>query len=363
MRDLTASPAGSPPPCPHHPGRTPRPATGSLRTALLPAARLLAVLLPALAGLLACQRDGKLTAPASETPPAEQTLATVVRLFGEGRPIDHPTYWPRSPGSAPGDSIAFTAKLTGRYHIYMSDPRGAGRHAITSAAGSNSNPSWDPTGSWVAYASIRTGQWDIWRTAPDGSLDLPVTDDRFEDQDPAVSPDGLSIVFASKRDTLAPRPSFDLWLVDLADGEMEQLTRVAADDRHPCWSPDGSEIVFSRVRGDSTASLEIFGVDTGTTYRLTDSGGAYDVGPAWSPDGRFVAFASTRGVSWDLWIVAIDDRGQHGSAAIPRPLTDTGWNDRRPAWSPHPRVEEAHLLFTSDRGGEPAIWQASHLLP
>jgi Tol biopolymer transport system component len=325
-------------------------------------ARRIAPVALAVAATLACSEHK--VPPYPVTPPAEQThLATVVRLFGEGRPgagrpVDYPTYWPLSDGTLAGDSLAYTAKLhDGRFHVYVADLTGRGRHAVTSVAGSNSNPSWDPTGSWVAYASIRTGSWDIWRTHIADSRDEPITDDDFEDQDPAVSPDGMSIAFASRRDTVVQPVTFDIWLLDLGGGDPTQLTRSRGDDRHPSWSPDGRSLVYHRAVADSTASLHVIVVDSGRGRRLTDAGGAFDMDPAWSPDGQYVAFASTRGGSWDLWIVAAD-----GSDPIPRPLTDSPWNDRRPAWSRHADATDANLIFVSNRGTDEAIWRALRLL-
>lgn len=276
-------------------------------------------------------------------------MATVARLFGEGR-HDHPVFAPS------GDSLAYVAKLTGRAQVYIADRLGRGAHALTSVPGSNSSPSWSPDGRWIAYATIRTGDWDIWLIATDGSFDRPLTADAAEDQDPAVSPDGRRLVFSSRRGGLGPDGTgFDLWMIELPAGEPARLTRSDGDDRGAAWSPDGTAITFHRVVGDSTSFLLRYDLQATTATTLTDPGGALDQDPAWSRDGRALAFASTRAGSWDLWLLELD-----AEPLLPRQLTASERNDRRPTWSPAARAEDASLVFVSDRPSA-AIWRAWRL--
>ncbi|KAA3656147.1 MAG: hypothetical protein DWQ04_31970, partial [Chloroflexi bacterium] len=72
---------------------------------------------------------------------------------------------------------------------------------------------------------------------------------------------------------------------------IRQLTNTGKRVRHPTWSPDGSRIAFSG--GDFIMpSLFVVNVATGDLSQLTDATTA-DLLPAWSPNGRFITFERT----------------------------------------------------------------------
>ena len=60
----------------------------------------------------------------------------------------------------------------------------------------------------------------------------------------------------------------------------------------PSWSPDGSSIAFSALAGGFT-DLYVCDVANGALEQLTDDAFA-DLQPAWSHDGRTIAFVTER---------------------------------------------------------------------
>ncbi len=105
---------------------------------------------------------------------------------------------------------------------------------------------------------------------------------------PRLSPDGRTVAaVGSIRETTETAPRVYLVLIDLASGELRELT--ADWDRwpgRPVWTPDGSALIFP---ADDGGSAPLFRVDvaTGVVSRLTGDRGAYS-DPQVSPDGRHV---------------------------------------------------------------------------
>jgi TolB protein len=131
----------------------------------------------------------------------------------------------------------------------------------------------------------------------DGSNKRNLTNSPLSDYSPAWSPDGTQIAFASDRDP--DSGGNDIYVIDVASGEVTRLTRGGGIDEYPTWSPDGSRMAYACSHGilpEGTADFEIcvMGADGANQQQLTDADGLSDY-PAWSPDGRQIAFMSTRG--------------------------------------------------------------------
>jgi Tol biopolymer transport system component len=55
----------------------------------------------------------------------------------------------------------------------------------------------------------------------------------------------------------------DLWLVDVATGQLELLAALAADDPTPAWSPDGRRLAYG-----SGAGIVVLDLTTGAATPL-----------------------------------------------------------------------------------------------
>ena len=99
-----------------------------------------------------------------------------------------------------------------------------------------------------------------------------------------------------------------LWLVDVASGDAELLTRGDYHDADPQWSPDGRKIAFVSDRhrdADLGWRTDVYVVDIRTkdVRQLSPGRGRQGWGaPAWSPDGRWIGAIGTR--DWKRGVLA-----------------------------------------------------------
>src|SRR6267378_2831002 len=116
---------------------------------------------------------------------------------------------------------------------------------------------------------------------------------------PKISPGGKRVVYELQSANWEDN-SFDrnLWIADMASGEVRQLTSAKKSSTGADWSPDGKWIAFLSDRpaqiSGSTADkkqLYVISADGGEAQQLTKAEndiGSFD----WAPDSRRIAFAA-----------------------------------------------------------------------
>ena len=239
------------------------------------------------------------------------------------------------------------------------------------------------------------GQGEIFYATWDGRLGENLTAHPANEHPGAISPDGLTMAFNSDR-----AGDYDIYLMDLASGEVTQLTSGPWSDWQPVWAPDGARVAFFRAGPDLTPTVfvasvggametavtdgssaanhvqwtaegqllvwmntagrrrDVFLVDTDGTVieRLTDTPG--DEGPgAPSPDGSLIAFSYAEpGMRRDIWVMNADGSGR-------RQLTNDAIEDwvTSPAWTPdgnyilYQRGNQGPYYVVGVMGEEPAL--------
>ena len=137
-----------------------------------------------------------------------------------------------------------------------------------------------------------------------GGTPQRLTDGPWDDSMPALSPDGKRLAFASNRDGF-----WELYVLELADGEITRLTYTPQYDGSPSWSPDSQWLAYETYQEDvETPNLELYirPVDgSQEAIRLTDDPAA-DHSPSWSSQGRQIAFVSNRTGDDEIWLANLD---------------------------------------------------------
>jgi dipeptidyl aminopeptidase/acylaminoacyl peptidase len=249
--------------------------------------------------------------------------------------------------SPDGQRVAFVVttidehKYEYRSSIWMVPTGGGEAKRFTYGPGNTHSPGWSPDGRWLAFVSEREGETadkgekeqkklgkdkpQIWLIPTDGGEARQLTFMEHGASNPVWSPDSKRLLFNAEvgpadeeTEDGKPLPKArvidrlwyrldgvgfiyerrnHLFLLDISDGEPQQLTDGDWDDADPVWSPDGSRIAFASSRGEDRWRLPAPDVYTltvedgkvGKLQCLTD--GSLSCGsPSWSPDGQTIAF-------------------------------------------------------------------------
>lgn len=198
--------------------------------------------------------------------------------------------------SRDGEQIAFIAKFSNEIHIYTMDANGSNRQRISNLAQYNFGPEWSPDGRKLAY--ISTNDYITFH--------LMVTDlqtrstTRLVNRNgtvihPSWSPDSQYLVF------MGMEPRADIYVVDVASGEITLQPTTAASSEDPVWSPDGEQIAFVAY-DDLLQATDLYrlNLSDGTLHAVA-TGKDNEQYPAWSPDGRYLLYVTDDNFSFALY--------------------------------------------------------------
>ncbi len=306
--------------------------------------------------------------------------------------------------SPDGQWIAFNGQYNGDTNVYIIPSLGGEPRQLTFHPEDNSVVEWSPDGGRILFTSRRSSpvrffdhffEVGIEGGAP---VELPVD----QAGSASYSPDGSRLVLNRhgyrywwwKR--YRGSANTDVWLLERAGGEFEQLTDWEGNDSWPMWGADGKVYFVSEREG--VANIYALDLETSEIARIT---GHETDGVQWPAigsnrekivyewGGRLWLLDIASGVSSEVnvqiladhnrpmfeWInpfddyfvdatispsgvrVAVEARGEIFSLPAEngetRNLTNSsGARDRDPAWSPDGRT----IAYVSDAGGEYEVY-------
>ena len=183
-----------------------------------------------------------------------------------------------SPAWSPdGTQLAFMSSQGGDPEIYISDTTGGAMKKVTFAAGVNTSPAFNPkTGKQIVFVSDRAGDPVLYLANSDGTdvqkLDMP---DMGYVVDPSWSPNGQLLAFSWRR----PSGNFDIYIMDIVNRQLVELTRDAGRNERPSWAPDGRHLVFESTRNGKREIWSML-ADGSLPRQLTYEG--QNESPSWS---------------------------------------------------------------------------------
>ena len=193
----------------------------------------------------------------------------------------------------------------------------------------NSDPDFSPDGTKLLYASDRDGTADLWLYDLQTGADSKLSSLPGAQTAPRFSPDGKQVAYQDQ-DGIA-------WVLDLASGQVRQLTPTLFQPGRVSWSRDGKTLVLAAVKPFSKrfreGTSQLLYVDVATAaleyvepmpFRSLTTRG--DDGPVFSPDGKWLAFV----VESLLYVAPVDQRGRFTSEprAVTSEVTDSPvWQD------------------------------------
>ncbi|MGD9345423.1 MAG: hypothetical protein PVH84_06140, partial [Candidatus Aminicenantes bacterium] len=162
-------------------------------------------------------------------------------------------------------------------------------------------------------------------------------------QSPRLSPDGKQLV-VSRLDNMP-----NIWIYGLERGTSRRLTDEEGSEYWAIWTPDGKRIVFNSTRtGHPAAPLLWKPADGSSPAELFTEGKNHQQPKSWSADGKVMAI--TEGLDpetgIDIFIVRIDGDRK------PEPFLNSRFNEIQPLFSPDGRW----IAYVTDESGRDEVY-------
>ena len=257
-------------------------------------------------------------------------------------PTPSPTPEPTpSPNPTPGPGRIVFWRMFSRYvgaerELYIMNPDGSGLTLLTGGVVADRGfPSVSSDGTQLAFTASHEGNDDIYILNIDDGQLINLSNNPARDWEPTWSPDGTQLAFASDRDG-----DWEIYVINVDGSGQTKLTDNLISDRNPDWSPHDAKIAFYRATPESSPAdldgdLFVINSDGTGIQQLTDSSDVQVLGAKWSPDGSRIVIQDLR----DIYVTNGDGSGLTN-------LTDSPRQSIWFSWSP----DSSRLAFQEGEG-------------
>ncbi len=176
---------------------------------------------------------------------------------------------------------------------------------------------------------------------------------------PSWSPDGSEIAFSGYNHGI-----HDLWIVNVATGQLRQLTNDKHAELMPQWSPDGKSLTFATDRGEGTdldvlkfARWRIATMDLASArIDLLPNQAGLNLNPMWAPDGKSIAYISDRSGTTNIFLYDFEAKEHYQLTNVIGAVSSFSEYSPAITWA---RVADK-LAFTYYENGDYTIWTVNN---
>jgi TolB protein len=231
---------------------------------------------------------------------------------------------------------------TQRYELFVADSDGANRVRIASSPLPIMSPAWSPDGEWLAYVSFERRVSAIYVQQRRTGKKTMVSARAGINAAPTYSPDGkkLAVTLSGSNGNL------DVYLLELANGQLTRLTDDPAIDTEAVFSPDGTSIYFTSDRSGAPQIYRL-GLGSNERPRRVTFTGSYNARPRVSPDGKQLAVLT---LDNGAYRIAIQDLA-NGTLQV----LSKGRQEESPSFAPN----GAMLIFAGRERGQGVLQTVS----
>ena len=219
--------------------------------------------------------------------------------------------------------IAYVVQTNGGqfpYELRVSDYDGYNQFVVHRSPQPLMSPAWSPDGSKLAFALSKTGSLNLYVMDLASGQIRQVTDGRSNNTEPTWFPDSQNLAFTSDQ---AGRPQ--VYKVNINGGAPQRITWEGSQNQDADVSGDGKFMVMVSSNGGQQhiAKQDLV---TGGVQVLSST--FLDETPSLAPNGTMVIYSSSQGMGSVLNLVSTDGRFK---ARLPA----TDGQVKFPAWSPY----------------------------
>jgi TolB protein len=227
------------------------------------------------------------------------------------------------------------------YSLQVADMDGHNAKPLLTSTQPIMSPAWSHDGKRIAYVSFENIMPRIYiQTIATGQRQC-VSGYPGINGAPAWSPDDKTLALALSKNSATPK----IYLMDLANKDLRQLTFGFSIDTEPTWSKNGRFLLFTSDRGGGPQIYKM-NLHNNRIQRVTFEG-SYNASASFSPNGKMIVVLNREQGMYNIAVQNLDDD-------VLFSITHSGF-DASPSFAPNGQL----VLFESKPGEHSLLGMAS----